>query len=156
VGGEPYIYIVPYENDLQKVLDKLREREFKAGRYNPVVPNLAAYMDGEKYLKLAPGAKHTSIDAAREAAQESGTRSILDIVRIGKDPNYEVASPVESSRLDTAFGTDKPVEEELAGEKWEEGISTVLEEIERGMCQYFFLYKSNKPIKICFAGYSYD
>ncbi len=151
MGGEPYYYIVEYEEDLQGVLDKLREREFKAGRYNPVIADLSSHMDKQKYLKLKPGAKHKTIDAAREAAQESGTRSILDIVRIDKEPNYEVASPVDTSALQSAFGTEKPSEDML-----EEGISDILGDIDRGMCKYFFLYKGSKPVKICFAGYSYD
>ena len=151
MGGEPYYYVVEYEADLQGALNKLREREFKAGRYNPVMANLAFLMEKQKYLKLKPGAKHKTIDAAREAAQETGTRSILDIVRIGKKPDYEVASPIEVSVLMSAFGTDKPSADML-----EDGIIDILGDIDRGMCKYFFFYKGNKPVKICFAGYSYD
>ena len=33
MGAEPWDYFVPYENDIQAALDKLRQREFRAGRY---------------------------------------------------------------------------------------------------------------------------
>lgn len=151
MGGEPYWYIVDYEKDLQEVLNKLREREFKAGRYNPVISDLSGHFEGEKYLKLSPGNKHKSIEEAVEAAQESLTRSILDINKIGDEPNYFVASPLDESSLETIFGTDKPTPQMV-----EENIDSVLEEIDRGMCRYFLLYKKDKPVKICFAGYSFD
>ena len=35
MGGHPWFYCVPYEKDLAKCLEKLRWREFAAGRYNP-------------------------------------------------------------------------------------------------------------------------
>jgi hypothetical protein len=38
MGGHPYWYIVAYDPDLEAVLERLREREFRAGRYNPVMP----------------------------------------------------------------------------------------------------------------------
>ena len=38
MGGEPYWYFVPYQSNIQAALDSLRAREFKAGRYNPVMP----------------------------------------------------------------------------------------------------------------------
>ena len=151
MGGEPYWYVVDYENDLQGVLDKLRDREFKAGRYNPVIPDLSGHFEKEKYHKLKPGNKHKTIEDAVEAAQESGTRSILDISKIADKPNFCVASPLDGNSLETIFGTGKPTPETL-----EENISSVLEGIDRGMCRYFLLYKKDKPVRICFAGYSFD
>jgi hypothetical protein len=35
MGGHPWWYLVPYEKDVAKSLEALRQREFKAGRYNP-------------------------------------------------------------------------------------------------------------------------
>jgi hypothetical protein len=37
MGGHPYWYIVPYESDIDAALHKLKQREFEAGRYNPVI-----------------------------------------------------------------------------------------------------------------------
>jgi hypothetical protein len=46
MGGRAYWYFVPYEQDEQSALDKLRAREFAAGRYSPAI----------RYLKFAePG-----------------------------------------------------------------------------------------------------
>ncbi len=38
MGGHPYWYFVPYSENPKVALEALREREFKAGRYNPVLP----------------------------------------------------------------------------------------------------------------------
>jgi hypothetical protein len=40
-----WMYFVPYESDLQSTLDKLKEREFRAGRYNPVLLELPLHVD---------------------------------------------------------------------------------------------------------------
>lgn len=85
MGGHPYWYFVPYESDVQHALDALRDREFKAGRYNRVIRFLE--FGGANFLKQKPGAKHRDLDAAVEAAAEDGTRSILDISRVGQSPD---------------------------------------------------------------------
>jgi len=38
MGGHPYFYSVPYDPDENAALQRLRQREFFAGRYNPVIP----------------------------------------------------------------------------------------------------------------------
>jgi len=58
MGGEPYWYFVPYQPDFQKALDELREREFRAGRYNPVIDFLE--FDEPAFSKQKPGAQHAS------------------------------------------------------------------------------------------------
>jgi hypothetical protein len=45
MGGHPYWYYVPYQDDTQASLDDLRTREFEAGRYSPVI----------RYLKYDEG-----------------------------------------------------------------------------------------------------
>ena len=40
MGGHAYWYTVPYQADSQRALDTLREREFRAGRYNPVMRSI--------------------------------------------------------------------------------------------------------------------
>jgi hypothetical protein len=40
MGGHAWFYFVDYEPDINAALRKLREREFRAGRYNPAVGNL--------------------------------------------------------------------------------------------------------------------
>ena len=58
MGGEPYWYFVKYKPDLDAALQELREREFLAGRYNPVTPFLRFPIDP---TVPGPGAGHDSI-----------------------------------------------------------------------------------------------
>lgn len=147
MGGHPYFYVVEYQADIQAALDGLREREFKAGRYNPVVPNLEFPLTA---ASPAPGAKHASIELAREAAGEEGTRSILDIETIDDAPDFFVAAPLADDVLDSFYGTKQPTREKI-GEDMD-----FMEEVERGNCVYIILHKDGKPHEILFAGYSLD
>ena len=40
MGGHPYYYVVPYQQDVERALAVLRENEFRAGRYYPAMPRL--------------------------------------------------------------------------------------------------------------------
>ena len=95
MGAEPYWYIVPYESDIDAALQKLRQREFRAGRYNPVTPfpKFPVDLDAEP----AP-AQHGSIEEVMEVADEDGTRSILDI-------QHAAAAPFDGTQMQffTAF-----------------------------------------------------
>jgi hypothetical protein len=44
MGGHPYWYFVPFQPNAQVALDELREREFRAGRYSPVMLFPPAYI----------------------------------------------------------------------------------------------------------------
>jgi hypothetical protein len=37
MGGHPWFYFVDYEPDVNAALQKLRQQEFRAGRYNPAI-----------------------------------------------------------------------------------------------------------------------
>lgn len=76
MGGHPYWYVVPYQPDIGAALEQLRQREFAAGRYNPVIP-FPEFPVGPD--SPSPGAKHKSIPEAMTTAREDGTRSILDL-----------------------------------------------------------------------------
>jgi hypothetical protein len=132
MGGEPWDYFVPYEEDVQAALEKLREREFRAGRFN-----------GSEFR---PG----SIEEAREVADADGTRSILDMDGIGDEPDFGVVVPLSKERLTELYGTEQPtramIEEQF--DLWED--------IERGQGVYVIAYKDGKPSEIFFGGYSYD
>jgi len=146
MGGHPWFYFVKYQADVTMALQELREREFKAGRYNPsewfpsfpVNPN------------HAPGCKHASIEEAMEDADADGTRSILDIQEIGDTPGYGIASAFPKQRLVELFGTGKPTRAQI------ESSSSIFENIERGQGIFIIAYDRDKPSEIFFAGYSYD
>jgi hypothetical protein len=147
MGVEPYWYVVPFQTNVQAALDELRQREFQRGRYNPAVsfPMLLISPDVP-----GPGAKHRSIAEAQESADADGTRSILDIERIGDAPDYCTASPIASEVLESLFGTSQPtramVEERM----------DFLKDIERGHAVYIVLYSNGVPSELMFAGYSFD
>ncbi len=147
MGSHPYWYSVPYQADIAAALEQLREREFRAGRYNPVIP-FPNFPIGA--TSSAPGPGHSSIDDALEAADADGTRSILDIVGISKRPAPLMASPVPDSRLEAMFGTLKPTRQ-MAEEN-----ETLFGNIARGQAVYVICYESESPVEIFFAGYSCD
>jgi hypothetical protein len=148
MGGHAYFYFVPYQNDLQRALDELREREFKAGRYNPVLPFIK--FREPAFSRQSPGAKHKTIKAAVKASAEDGTRSILDISKVGDRSDYGIAGPLSLESVEDLYGTTQPTREMV------EDDLGFLEDVERGKCVYVVLYKNGDPSEVCFAGYSYD
>jgi hypothetical protein len=147
MGGHPWFYFVEYEADVEGALQKLRQREFVAGRYNPVVwfPEFPVREDSP-----APGAQHGSIDEAFEDADADGTRSILDMMRVAESPDFNAVAPVPKEDLMELFGTDKPTREMI-----EEG-DELFERLERGQGVYIVVYKDDAPSELFFAGYSFD
>jgi len=148
MGGHPYFYSVAYEPDANAALQKLRRREFEAGRYNPVIMFPEFPVDENT---PAPGRQHGSIEEALEAAQEDGTRSILDLMRVADEPDFFVAARLQPEELITVFGMDKPTEEMVQDNFYE-----LLETIERGQGICFAIYENDKPTELIFAGYSFD
>jgi hypothetical protein len=132
MGAEPWDYFVPYEPDIQAAMEKLRDREFQAGRFNG--------------SELNPG----SIEEAREMADADGTRSILDIDRVGDTPDFGVVVPLSGLTLVKLFGTDQPTREMI------QKNLDFYEDIERGQGVYIVAYRDGQPSEIFFGGYSYD
>ena len=147
MGGHAWFYFVDYEPDINSALQKLREREFRAGRYNPVTwfPEFPVRSDSP-----APGAQHDSIDEALEDADADGTRSILDMMRIADEPDYFACAPLPPEDLMEMFGTDKPTREMI------EAHDELFDALERGQGVYVVVYKDERPSEIFFAGYSFD
>jgi hypothetical protein len=147
MGGHAWFYFVDYEPDINSALQKLREREFRAGRYNPVTwfPEFPVGPDSP-----APGAQHASIDEALEDADADGTRSILDMMRIADEPDYFAAAPLPAEDLIETFGTDKPTREMI------EAHDELFDALERGQGVYVVVYEDERPSEIFFAGYSFD
>ena len=132
MGAEPWQYFVPYEQDTQAALEKLKEREFRAGRF--------------RYSEENP----TTIEEAREIADADGTGSILDIDQVGDEPDFGVVVPLSAEHLVELYGTAQPTHEMI------EANLDFYEDIERGQGIYIVVYKGGKPAEIFFAGYSYD
>ena len=147
MGGHPYWYFVKYEPDVGEALQRLRLREFRAGRYNPAI----AFPDFPvNDTTPAPGAKHASIEDALEDAMADGTRSILDIFRVAEEPDFFTASPLPSATLQALYGTQKPSRTLV------ENNMGFAEDVERLQCAYIILWNDGIPDEILFFGYSAD
>jgi hypothetical protein len=147
MGAEPWFYFVPYRADIEGALEALRKREFEAGRYNPAVMFLQFPLTEDS---PSPGAQHQSIEEALEASDADGTRSILDMERVGKNPGFGVVVPLARERLLELYGTEQPTRKMI-----EENMD-FFEELGRGQGIYIVACDSGKPSELFFAGYSYD
>jgi hypothetical protein len=147
MGGHPWFYFVQYQPDVNSALQALRQREFSAGRYNPVIwfPEFPVGDDSP-----SPGPQHNSIEEAFEDADADGTRSILDMERVSDTPDFGALSPVPDDVLMSLFGTDRPTREMV------EANDELYELIERGHGIYAIVYEGEYPSEIFFAGYSFD
>jgi hypothetical protein len=146
MGAHPWHYSVPYVEDMAGALSAPREREFRAGRYYPAEMFPHFPIDANH----APGCRHASIEAARQAAGANGTRSILDILRLGDRPDFGVASSLSDDELEDLFGTSIPSAEEILD------CDELFDQIERGHGVYVTAYDQGKPAQIIFLGYSDD
>jgi hypothetical protein len=132
MGAEPWDYFVPYEEDIQAALEKLRLREFRAGRYRGSEEDPA------------------TIEEVLENMDEDGTGSILDITRIADEPDFCAVAPLPADELVRLFGTNQPTREMI------ERNLDFYEDIDRGQGIYIIAYKDGKPSEIFFGGYSFD
>ena len=147
MGADPYWYFEPYKENIDEALQELRQREFNAGRYNPVIA-FPEFPVGPH--SPSPGAQHASIDAAREDAAEDGTRSILDLHYISDCPEIFAVTQLDREALFDLYDTDRPTRQMV------EANVEFLDDIERGQGIYFIIYENDIPTEICFAGYSLD
>lgn len=147
MGAEPYFYFVPYNADVNAALQTLREREFRAGRYNPVMP-FPPFPVGPN--SPAPGAEHDSIEEALEESDADGTRSILDLDHIADEPDFGAVTLLPEESLEDLFGTAQPTRQMI------EANMDFFEEMERGQGIYIIAHKDGQPDEIFFAGYSFD
>jgi len=147
VGGHPYYYFAPYQENVEAALQALRKQEFEAGRYNPVIP---FPFDNWPSQTAGAGPKHKSIKAALEASDADGTRSILDMERVGLRSDFGVVVQLAPDRLMDLYGTTKPSRQMITDNM------DFFEDIERGQGIYIVVYEDGGPSEILFAGMSYD
>lgn len=132
MGAEPWDYFVPYEDDIQAALDRLREREFRAGRFR------------------GSNTHPRSIEEAIQNMDADGTGSILDMMRVGEEPDFFTVAPLAPEALREWFGTDQPTRERIVANM------DFYEDIERGQGVYIIAYRDGRPDEIFFGGYSFD
>ena len=172
MGAHPYMYFAKYHIDIETSLQILREREFLAGRYNPVVSFIEFPLTSDS---LSPGAKHLSIEEALEASDADGTRSILDISEVAQISYsealnsssiyshnlYGTSFPLSNDELVYLFDTIKPthivVEKTVVLEEQnEEAADEFWQSIDRGTARHIIIYNHDEPVELFFAGYSFD
>ncbi len=141
MGGHPWWYFVPHKSDIEAALQELREREFKAGRYNPAM-RFPQFPLTPESPSLGP--RHASIDKALVSSGEGGTRSILDMMTVSTTPDYNVVSPLRDNTLKKLFGTTQPTHEAI------EESDTLFENLERGKGVYIIVYSEGVPSEILF------
>jgi hypothetical protein len=146
MGAHPWYYAVAYVDDVAGALSALREREFRAGRYNPAETFPRFPVDANH----TPGCRHASIEVARQAAGASGTRSIVDIIQLGDRPGFGIASALSDDELEELFGTKTPSAEDVLD------CDELFDQIERGQGVYVTAHENGAPAQIIFLGYSYD
>jgi hypothetical protein len=146
MGAHLYWYVVKYQPDVNAALQDLREREFRAGRYNPVVE----FPPPVRADAPAPGAQHRTIREALRTAGADGTRSILDLDHVSKRSQFGAVAPLPDGVLLHLYGTTRPTRKMVEQ-------SAVSEYIERrGEGISIILYRDDRPDEILFAGYSCD
>ena len=151
MGAELYCYYVQYQPDLDAALRELRQREFEAGRYNPVIP-FPEFPPGPD--SPVPGAQHPTIEAAMEDAAEEGTRSILDLHYISESIEHFAVTPLDDATLRALFGTERPTREMI---EESEGLWDFFEdELDRAQGIAITVYRDGRPDEIYFAGFSVD
>jgi hypothetical protein len=143
--SRPYWYLVPYVEDIQEALDLLREREFLAGRYNPVLPRLDFVEPG--FSRQYRAAQHDSIEDAIADAGEEGTRSILDIQTVDTRADFGVAAPFPRAAYLELYRTERPTEKAVRANK------EFLRWAAPAQCVYLVIYDEHgKPQHLLFAG----
>ena len=150
MGGHFWSYTVPFQEDISSVLQTLREREFRAGKFwqpSEVEPGFFGRLLGRPPTKPKPPA---TIQEALKISSYTGTRSILDMERISAAPDLGAISPVPPDDLQRFFGTTQPAQETI------ERSDEFIDSLERGQGVYIILYHQGKPREIYFAGYSFD
>lgn len=159
MGADAYWYYVPYEEDKSNALLKLRQREFEAGRYRPVMytGNLDFPLDDISKAP-APGKEHDTIEAVFEdpAVQEEGTGSILDLKEISNDEYYGVARILKKEELLEYFNTEKPTRDIINERIWDFWNDMSDNMGVRGLGICITIYEDETPSELLFAGYSWD
>jgi hypothetical protein len=167
MGAHFYCYFTAYQESIAAALGALRETEFRAGRYLEAM-EAAEHLSMYK-LKFppdaqspAPGPVHGSIDELVAVFDETGTRSIIDIMRVADDADICTASPLSKEDFILAFETTRPTRDMVESAfvrpdtTARQKVDSILERIGRGQARYVIVYDGGKPSQIFFMGYSFD
>jgi hypothetical protein len=102
----------------------------------------------------APLPKPRTIEELLERQGESGTHSILDIVRVCHAPEFGAVHPMPASKAIEIFGTEKPSRAQIESKHEECALEEYVRERWQGI--YIVAYRNGLPDEIFFAGCSGD
>jgi hypothetical protein len=176
MGASGWNYFVPYQKDINKALQELREAEFEALTEEDMEPHrwkkitfeevLQEYPNVtedqreslfEEYQRIQALPEPDSIETWLASQDEAGTGSILDIKAISATSDFAAAAPLTPQQLETFFGTDTPTHEMVEAKSFE--LARYLQkDVGRYWCQgtYIVVYKDGQPWELFFTGYSGD
>jgi hypothetical protein len=149
MGALAWYYFTPYDPDMREAFRALRQREFAAGRYYPavLVPEFPVRPNSP-----SPGAMHSSLEDAIQAAGPNGTRSILDMKDVTLDQARRVGLIVPLARPEVLelYQSEHPTHEMI------ESNMDFFTDLGRGEGIFIIVFKQGTPDELFFAGYSYD
>jgi hypothetical protein len=166
VGASGWQYSVPYQSDIKKALDELREQIFQSGKYYKREPfwqytNESEYDDAPdedvrqeliEWLHTMKAMKEpTTIEELLLWNGEDGTHSIVDIKSVSTEPDFGTISPLSPEDLMELSGTYEPTKVIV-----EQKANEIMELRERWQATYIIVYKDGFPNEIFFTGYSGD
>jgi TusA-related sulfurtransferase len=142
MGATTWQYFVPYQQDVSKALEELREETFRTGAYE--IP----YGIEEAGIE-----KPESIEQLLEAAAEEGTHSILDIYQVSSSPDFGSITPLPPEAILQIFATSTPTHEQIeaAAER-----GSFEEYVQRWQGIYIRVFQNDTPSELFFWGYSGD
>lgn len=160
MGASSWSYLVPFQPDIDKALQELRQQVFEDGSYyKPAKWYRLLYERGIiddqklqnklKELELEPEPK--TIQQLIQLRGHEGTHSIIDIEKISLVPTFRAISPLTQQELKDLFGSDRPTRE-MVKQKAED-LQVVRD---RWQGVYVVIYKGESPSEIFFTGISGD
>lgn len=166
MGASGWQYFVPYQSDIKKALNDLREQVFQSGKYYKREPSWQ-YTDESEYddapdedvrqellewLRTMKAMKEpTTIEELFLWNGEDGTHSILDIKDVSDMPDFGTISPLSQEELMLFFGTHKPTKAMV-----EQKAMEIMQLHKSWQGTYVIVYKDRLPNEIFITGFSGD
>ena len=105
MGASEWKYLVPYQPNLNRALQELRQQEFERGVYfratafyDPLLADQPEEIQAKILEEIAWSQSRPqprTIAEVLEQSGEEGTHSILDIERVSVEPDFGTVSPLQ-------------------------------------------------------------
>ncbi len=179
MGASGWHYFAPYQEDVSRALQDLRQEVFEKGDYLNMWLYLQWLIDegresyhhqysGSRDYETVEKAFHRleqewervskkppqTIEEVLAFNETNGTHSILDIEQVSSSPQFRTVTPFAGKTLIKLFGTEKPTREQIEamldkGRLWKYVPG-------RWSAFYCIVYHDNAPHEFLFVGVSGD